>query len=64
MRVQVINTQPKYPSMSVECQALIEGMLKHEAANRMGGNKTGSGGIREHPFFAPQVRTRLFSAFV
>jgi len=57
---KVINTQPKYPAMSSECQALIEGMLKHEAPKRLGGRTTGSGGIREHPFFTLQNWDELF----
>uniref|UniRef100_A0A7S0Q8E9 non-specific serine/threonine protein kinase n=1 Tax=Coccolithus braarudii TaxID=221442 RepID=A0A7S0Q8E9_9EUKA len=52
---KVLNTQPKFPMMTSDCQSLIEGMLKHDTAKRLGAKTADSGGIREHPFFASQA---------
>jgi len=50
---KVINTTPKFQSMSAECQSLVEGLLAREAGDRLGSQHNGAG-IRNHDFFAPQ----------
>jgi serine/threonine protein kinase len=57
---KVINTQPKFPPMSPECQGIIEGLLHREAPQRLGSKNNGSD-IKGHPFFAPQNWDDLLS---
>jgi serine/threonine protein kinase len=49
---KVINSTPKFPAMSPECQAVIEGLLQREPAARLGGREHGVD-IKEHEFFKP-----------
>jgi len=48
---KVINTQPKFPQMTPECQACIEQLLAREPAQRLGSRDNGSD-ILSHGFFA------------
>mmetsp|Transcript_7366 Transcript_7366/g.12380 ORF Transcript_7366/g.12380 Transcript_7366/m.12380 type:complete len:522 (+) Transcript_7366:80-1645(+) len=57
---KVINTQPKFPQMSADCQSLIEGLLTREAPQRLGSKENGED-IKRHDFFAHQSWDDLFS---
>ncbi len=50
---KVLNTQPKYPTMTAECKAIIEGLLQRDAARRLG-NRDNGADIESHAFFEPQ----------
>mmetsp|Transcript_17668 Transcript_17668/g.35587 ORF Transcript_17668/g.35587 Transcript_17668/m.35587 type:complete len:499 (-) Transcript_17668:473-1969(-) len=48
---KVINTQPKFPPMTAECQSCIERLLNREPKQRLGSVDNGAD-IRSHPYFA------------
>ena len=50
---KVINSTPKFPAISPDCQSVIEGLLQREPAARLGGRENGA----EHPrgFCCPLV---------
>ena len=48
---KVINTTPKYPLMSTECQSCIEKLLHREPDKRLGSQQNGTD-IRSHEFYA------------
>ena len=48
---KVINTQPKFPAMSAECQSCIERLLHREPSQRLGAQQNGAD-IAAHDFFA------------
>jgi len=47
---KVINTTPKFPPMTPECQSCIERLLHREPAQRLGSDQNGTD-IRSHEFF-------------
>jgi len=47
---KVINTQPKFPPMSAECQSCIERLLAREPSQRLGSHQNGAD-IAAHEFF-------------
>ena len=51
---KVINTTPKFPPMTPECQGCIERLLHREPAQRLGSHQNGADGadIKGHEFFA------------
>ena len=55
---KVINSTPKFPAISPECQSVIEGLLQREPAARLGGKDNGND-IKEHEFFTPMTWEEL-----
>jgi len=55
---KVINSTPKFPAISPECQACIEGLLQREPTARLGGRANGVD-IKEHEFFQPMAWSEL-----
>lgn len=55
---KVINSTPKFPAISPECQSVIEGLLQREPAARLGGKDNGND-IKEHEFFQPMTWDEL-----
>jgi serine/threonine protein kinase len=57
---KVIKTQPKFPTMSPECQSCIERLLNREPSQRLGSINNGAD-IKEHEFFAGLSWTDLLA---
>ena len=55
---KVINSTPKFPAISPECQSVIEGLLQREPSARLGGKDNGND-IKEHDFFQPMTWNEL-----
>jgi len=55
---KVINSTPKFPAISPECQGVIEGLLQREPAARLGGKDNGAD-IKGHEFFQPMAWDEL-----